>query len=192
MHYWNNVFPPPPFLDQSWQELLGSAFAFNTHRTYSLAQKHVHCFCQDNNFLHANGSPSPASEPSLLCFMGRMHGSFRVLYIMHGFQDTLINQSHIPLVIRGLQFKRSIVERPQKCPITALILHTLKLQLDLSKCDDIIMLWAAFCTAFFGFLWAAEFTCPHNMFSLQETLSVSSVSLDKQPVPDTVVIPISI
>ena len=116
--------------------------------------------------------------------------AIRALHIMHGFQDPLINRTRIPLVIRGLRRKKSIVQRPQKRPITALILHTLKLQLDLSKFDD-IMLWAAFCTAFFGFLRAAEFTCQHNTFSPQDNLSVSSVSLDKHPVPDTVFIRIS-
>ena len=48
-----------------------------------------------------------------------------------------------------------------------------------------------FCTAFFGFLRAAEFTCQHNTFSPQDNISVSSVSLDKHPVPDTVFIRIS-
>ena len=179
--------------------MLGSAFAVNTHRTYSSAQNQFHHFCQHNNFLHANGSLCPTSELTLLHFLGRMSATcqastvkvylaaIRALHIMHGFQDPLTTQTRIPLVIRGLQSKKSIVQRPQKSPITALILHTHKVQLDLSKFEG-IMLWAAFCTAFFGFLWAAEFTCQHNTFSPQDNLSVLSVSLDKHPVPDTVFI----
>jgi len=159
-------------------------------------------FCQVNNFLHKNGSPCPASELILLCFLGKMSttcqastlkmylAAIRALHIMHGFQDSLMNWPHAPLAIRGLRHKKSVVQQPQKCQITALVLHTLKLQLELSKFDD-IMLWATFCTAFFAFLWAAKVKCPHNTFSLQEHLSVLSVSLDKYPVPDAVFMCIS-
>ena len=53
------------------------------------------------------------------------------------------------------------------------------------------MLWAAFCTAFFGFLRAAEFTSPHNNFSQQVHSSLDDVSVDKHPIPDAVFIRLS-
>ena len=111
--------------------------------------------------------------------------AIRALHIRLGFQDPLINCSRIPLVIRGLRRLKSATRQPQKRPITALVLHTLKLQLNFSKFDD-VMLWAAFCTAFFGFLRAAEFTCSNDTFSPEINLAVSSVSIDKHPIPDAV------
>lgn len=106
---------------------------------------------------------------------------------MCGCQDPLINCLRIPLVIKGLRREKSTLQRPQKLPITALVLHTIKLQLDLTTFDD-VMLWAAFCTAFFGFLRAAEFTSPSSSFSPQVHLSLANVSVDKHPVPDAVFI----
>ena len=88
--------------------------------------------------MHANGSPCPASELTLLRFLGYMSktcqastlkvylAAIRALHIMYRCQDPLINCLRIPLVIKGLRReKKSTLQRPQKLPITAFVLHTI-------------------------------------------------------------------
>ena len=50
------------------------------------------------------------------------------------------------------------------------------------------MLWAASCTAFFGFLRAAEFTTTPESLKENRFLAVSDVALDRQSNPDIVFI----
>ena len=133
----------------------------------------------------------------LLRFLGHMSGicqastlrvylaAIRALHIRLGCQEPLLTCSRIPLVIRGRRQQKRTTGQPQKHPLTALVLHTITLQLNVSKVDD-VMLWAAYCTAFFGFLQAAEFTCAKDTFLPESTLAVSSVSIDTHPIPDAV------
>eukprot|EP00794_Sanderia_malayensis_P001769 gene1769-1970_t len=89
------------------------------------------------------------------------------------------------MVVRGLRRNPPKTKAPEKLPITAVTLQTIKLYLDFANFDD-VMFWAACCTAFFGFLRAAEFTADSSTFSPDYHLSVTSVSIDKSPVPDAV------
>ncbi|XP_065058040.1 uncharacterized protein LOC135685877 [Rhopilema esculentum] len=189
-------------LDESWQTLLAQSLSVNTRKTYSSAQKQFITFCQQNEFLHDNGSPCPASGLTLLRFIGKAGktcqastlkvylAAVRALHIAEGYPDPLQNLHRIPLVVRGLRRVKSSNAAATKLPITALILHTIKVQLDLTKFDD-AMLWAACCTAFFGFLRAAEFTVPSNHFSEGLHLSLDKISVDKMPVPSVVSIALS-
>ena len=72
------------------------------------------------------------------------------------FSDPLIGSCRIPMALKGA---KRVNAKPgsNKLPITPLILAAIKSCLDLSLFDD-KMFWAACCTAFFGFLRAAEFT----------------------------------
>ena len=67
--------------------------------------------------------------------------AIRALHIQMGYADPFLNQQRIPLVIRGLQRSQSGNKPKDKLPVTALVLYSIKLQLDHSKEDDII-LWA--------------------------------------------------
>ena len=66
-----------------------------------------------------------------------------------------------------------------RLPITVPILKQLKSHLHASvniSVRDKRMLWAAFCTAFYGFLRSAEFTCPtSNSFDPEQTMLLSDV-----------------
>ena len=149
--------------------------------------------------MHENGSPCPASELTLLRFIGRMSqtcqastlkvylAAVRALHVSGGFPDPFLNLPRIPLVIKGLRRTKSMDKRPEKLPISSFVLQTLKLQLDLEKFDD-IMFWAACCTAFFGFLRAAEFTVPSSGFISNVHLSASDISVDKTPVPSLAIV----
>ena len=113
--------------------------------------------------------------------------AIRALHVSEGFPDPFLNLPRIPLVIKGLRRTKSGDKRPEKLPISSFVLQTLKLQLDLEKFDD-VMFWAACCTAFFGFLRAAEFTVPNSGFCSNLHLSVSDVSVDKTPVPNMAIV----
>ncbi len=149
-------------------------------------------FAQNNDFL--NGNESPVSELTLLRYIGVLSKSckaspvkvylaaIRSLQIQNGFPDPFVGYLQLPLVFRGL---KSLDNKPskEKMPITSLVLHTLKLHLDLAVLDD-LMIWAACCTAFFVFLRAAEFTSPSSGFIEDQHMSLSDVTREKSPVPD--------
>ena len=184
-------------MDNKWQTLLGGALSENTKKTYSSGQKLLINFCEKHSFLHSNQSPCPASELTSLHFIGEVSegrqastlkvylSAVRALHVQLGYPDPFKDRPRIPLVIKGLQRAKGMSNRPLKQPITALCLHSIRLQLNFALFDD-VTLWAACCTAFFGFLRAAEFTAPPSGFDANVHLSVTSVTVDKQPVPDTV------
>ena len=83
----------------------------------------------------------------------------RLGHILRGLPDPT-QDPVLAYTIRGI--KRQQGDQPRtRLPITISILHRLKSQLqDHPMClVDKRMLWAAFCTAFYGFLRSAEFTC---------------------------------
>ncbi len=185
-------------MDVAWQELLGNMRSLNTRNAYSSAQKQFVNFCTQNGFLHANGSTCPASELTILRFIGNCSASkqastlrvylsaIRALHVQSGYPDPLINCLRIPLAIKGLRRSQSLNLKPAgKLPITALVLLSIKSNLNVSDPDD-AMLWAACCTAFFGFLRAAEFTCSPSQFQEGVHLSLACIKIDKSPIPDTV------
>ncbi len=174
--------------------MISNSLAPNTRRTYSSAQKRYLEFCEEHSLLHANGSAVPASELTLLRFIGTLSSSLqassfkvylaaiRSLHIQNGYADPFIERPRIPLVIRGLRRSQANRVKTEKLPITSLILHSLRAQFDLSQFDE-AMVWAACCTAFSGFLRAAEFTVSGS-YSSQHHLSLASLSVDKSPLPD--------
>ena len=49
---------------------------------------------------------------------------------------------------------------------------------------DNVLIWAACCLAFFGFLWVSEFTVPaQNQYDHTTHLSISDVSIDNKDSP---------
>ncbi len=147
--------------------------------------------------MQPNGSPYPASELTLLRFIGwlsrsRQAGTIKVYlaavragHIQGGFGDPLSSALRVPMVLRGLRRSQVASNRPPKQPITALLMYTIRQQFDLSSFDN-IMLWAASCTAFLGFLQASEFTVPPSGFCNKIHLSLKSVSMDKKPAPSII------
>ena len=170
----------------------------NTKRTYSSAQKRFLNFCERFGLLNENGSAIPASEMTLLRFVASLSSTcqassirvylsaVRSLHIQNGAEDPLLGCLRIPLVLKGLR-RGQPSNRPSKIPITPFVLCAIKAYLNLEEFND-CMLWAACCTAFFGFLRGAEFTTTPESLKENRFLAVSDVSIDKQSNPDIVFI----
>ena len=184
-----------PSLDVRWRGLVDNAHAASTKKTYASAQSQFLIFCYSNNLLNPTGFPCPASELTLLRFLAHLSNrqastirvylaAVRALHVTLGFQDPFTNCLRVPLAVRGLQRSQPPLADRNKLPITALTLQTLKLHLDCASFND-AMIWAACCTAFYGFLRAAEFTVPPSGFDPDRHLTVSSVAVDQRPFPAT-------
>ena len=167
-------------------------------KTYSSVQKRFVDFCEKYGLLHANGSPLPAAELTIIRFIGSLSEScqastirvylsaIRSLHVNCGLSDPLIGCLRIPLVVKGLRRIKS-QKSPPKLPITPLILHYILGQLNLENFND-VMFWAVCCTAFFGFLRAAEVTVTPDKCVGNTYLAVSDVSVSNQSHPGAVFI----
>ena len=127
-------------------------------------------FCRQRKW-----SPFLASESSLVQFAAST--AFEVQYqtlkvclagIKHhhqlaGLPDPIATSIRLPLVLRGIRRRGLRLPSKQRLPITIKIMGELQCALrewlDLST-DDHRMYWAAFTTAFFGFLRCLGYTAP--------------------------------
>ena len=175
---------------------MSKSLADSTQRTYCSAQKCFVEFCIQFSLFNRNGSVLPASELTILRFIGVLSerrqpstirtylSAVRSLHIIHGFSDPLIGSCRIPMALKGA---KRVNAKPgaNKLPITPLILAAIKSCLDLSLFDDKTF-WAACCTAFFGFLRGAEFTASKDDLLSGRFLALSDLSVDRTPVPEFV------
>ena len=98
----------------------------------------------------------------------------------HG--DPFPSMLHLKLLLRGIKW--GIGDQPQKPPrlpitITALRFIQSAIKSSLLSTYNQVMLWSACCLAFFGFLWASEFTAPLPSNYLPGcTLLVSDINID--------------
>ena len=150
---------------------LNESIATSSRRTYKAGMSRYTEFCRQRKW-----SPFPASESSLVESVAST--AFEVQYqtlkvylagIKHhhqlaGLPDPIATSIRLPLVLRGIRQRGlQLPSKLLRLPITIKIMGELKCalreQLDLST-DDLRMYWAAFTTAFFGFLRCLEYTAP--------------------------------
>ena len=105
--------------------------------------------------------------------------SIRLQNIELGFRPTP-EMPLLRLLLKGIKRAKGERAKPKRKPITLSLLKTLKSALRFSPfiTYDQKMLWAAFTTAFFGFLRASEFCSPsQSLFDPNRTLLVRDVTL---------------
>ena len=148
--------------------------ASSTRRTYSSAQRKFLEFCHWSQSVHPNGPPLPATEWTLMLFASHLSNTIkassikvylaaiRSLHLENGFPNPLANCLRLERVIRGIKRCQGTSKR-ERLPVTVAVLLRIREILNF-QCYADILLWAACCTGFFGFLRSGEFTTQSAKF----------------------------
>lgn len=165
-----------------------AALAASSRRSYATGQNQFLRFCR------LLGVPAvPVSEVTLIRFAAYLARSVgcktirvylagvRMLHIQAGFQDPLQSAVRLQLTMKGIRRVQGTSHiRPPRLPITISLMKCLKSALRLFSGQsrrDKLMVWAAFTTAFFGFLRVSEFTAfSETTFEKAQTLLASDVT----------------
>ena len=176
-----------------------NGLATATQRCYIVGQQRYIHFCTQ-----ANRRVIPTSETTLLLFAthlalaGLAYTSIKVyfsaignLHTAHSLHDAY-RQALTPRleqVLRGIKREQCSTHTTRiRLPITAEIMHQIYAVLARAPVEyQNIMLWAACCTAFFGFLRVGEMTIPNqNAYDSNVHLSLQDVALDSRITPSIV------
>lgn len=168
------------------QHLMDNSLAASTSRHYHQAFNKFNSFCQSNSLYQSSNT----LEENLLLYCTHLSSTasysnikIHISAIKHHYnlknmlpQDTTFPRLYT--LLRGIKRTCSSKKNPKRIPITITTLKTLYQRLQQSRNfseTDKRMLWAAFTTAFFGFLRASEFTSPsaktyheHNTLLVQD------------------------
>ena len=181
-------------LEQEVSGLFGAGLAPSTARTYRSGYSRYLNFCE-----RAHLTPLPASERVLCLFVAFLveervaHSTIKCY--LSAVRHLHIQQSQnnpfttpllrLELVLRGVKRRHGEVRRQPRLPITPDVLSLLRTHWA-SRVDkrDAMMLWAACCLGFFGFLRAGEFTIPSLViFDPSTHLTVNDVAVDSHSSP---------
>ena len=169
------------------QFFLYQGLAPSTRRVCLSAQRRYVDFCRQDGHLSSDGALLPADEQSLMRFASFLadslhHSSIKVylsavrsLHIDNGLPDPLINCLQLQRLLRGIKRVQGS-STSKRLPITVDLLKAIQRSLDLNSWDH-VMLWAACCLGFFGFLRAGEFTT-NSTFDPSIHLTVGDVQAD--------------
>ena len=112
----------------------------------------------------------------------------RHLHIINGVGNPLEGKLQLQLVLKGVHRIKPQKSCP-RLPITPLILATIKAALDGQATFDDIMLWAACCVGFFGFMRCGEFTvAAAATYDSSKHLSVRDVAVDNHTDPTMIAV----
>ena len=173
--------------------------SLSTQRLYSTCQTRYYSFYQQ-----LNCSPLPSTEQLLLLFVahlaneGLAHSTIKVylsalhnLHIATGYHQTFTNQltTRVKQVLQGIKWAQTRQSSPRvRLPIAIQLMHrNITALLKEPHNYENILLWAACCIAFFGFLRCSEFTVPSvQEYNPSTHLSYDDVSLDSLDSPSAI------
>ena len=170
--------------------------ATSTVKSYQSAQRSFLKFCNQLDI-----TPLPAQEWTLIIYAAhlaqtvsvstiKMHmAAIRHLHIIQGLDPPPTTSPRIHLVINGIQRVRPRVSQ-SRLPVTPTILRRVKAVLDQDPLGfNNRLLWAACCTAFFGFMRSGEFTVPSSsLYNPDHHLSMRDVAIDNHCCPSLVAV----
>lgn len=187
-------------MDELVKFYVDGSLAKSTLKLYDSGQKRYIDFCAK-----ANASPLPLKENQgcrFVCYLaseGLKHttikcylSAVRRLQIVGGLGDPFVaSWPLLQYTLRGVKLNqsRNVKFRPkQRFPVTPKILRLLRKFWEAEKgSSDNIMLWAACCMLFFGFMRAGEVTVPSmQQYDSDSHLSVGDVMLDNLAAPSVV------
>ena len=161
-------------MDQMVQHYLNQCLASSTKKTYEAGKRRYSKFC-----VEANHSPPIPLSGKLLCQFtahsardGLKHpiikmylAAIRNWQIMAGLGDPFLKDTPLlDYVLKGIkmeQAKASTGQPKERLPITPDIFLRVRTVLERDRSNyTSILLWAVYCTAFFGFLRAGEIMVP--------------------------------
>ena len=182
-------------LDIAVQGYLDNALTHSSRQCYQSVINSYHRFCEQFSV----STPFPLSHLCLCRFIsflasgGVSHATIKVYLsglryaqIVLSFDPGFSNFPQLELVLRGIR-RVSSNRRRVRLPITPRILVLLFQSWSIPPVSyDTVMLWAACCTGFIGFLRSAEFTSPNVRGDVEPGLSVADVSVDSLSQPSYV------
>ena len=111
----------------------------------------------------------------------------RHLQISQGYGDPkMSSMPRLELVVRGMKCLQASLPTRPRLPITPDILQKIRAKWDGSQEWDHIMLWAAMCLCFFGFLRSGEAVAPDTGFDPSQHLSYQDIAVDNTLHPNYV------
>ena len=176
------------------QRLLQAGLAPSTQRTYTAGKKKYLGFCQKCNI-----SPLPATKQKLLNFVAWMVrqglkyqtvkcylSAVRHLQVSCGGGDPRVDSMPLlELAVRGARKEQAGTPKQTRLPITPCVLKKMLQVWNQDPANgDHVMLWAACCVGFFGFLRSGEFTAPEKEeFDSGVHLSFKDIAIDNASDP---------
>lgn len=187
-------------MDQLARDLIEASIAPSTARVYGVGQRRYLSFCRG-----LGAAPLPLSEEQLCRYVahlaeeGLKHTSvkgylsaIRRLQIVGGMGDPFVaSWPRLECALKGLklrQAKKASTRPRPRLPVTPAILRSMRKFWEEDRHSrDNIMLWAACCMCFFGFLRSGEVTVPSlKEYDAEGHLSEGDVSLDSLSNPTVV------
>lgn len=184
-------------LERTVSGYLDQSLAPATTRTYQSGQRRFLRFCTE-----AGIQPLPLNEHTLCLFVAHLGqqglapqtiesylSALRYFHITAGHGDPFTPGAfpRLQYVVRGIKRAPRAPSRP-RLPITPPLLQAIKSCWEPRAAQfDVIMLWAACCMGFFGFMRAGEFTVKSSTdMDAESCLSAQDVAVDSHSSPSMV------